>query len=272
MKTEWNEWKYYVYRGAWRFAGPPHEEQKLDKEAYSNLLSMGGLLVRNTYDFDCQKETFFWYIIKDKFNGLDEFSPNERNEIRRSFKELTFEKTNIDLLKSKGWPILKATYEDYAVRDRNMDETLFLQYLADCEKRNFEYWGLFDKNRLIGFCTVWIWPPDSCEIGLIGVLPEYKHNNTYPYYGLFHSLNAHYLGEKGFRYVADGARSITEHSQIQDFLIKKFHFRKAYCQIEVHYRWWMKIAVKLLYPFRKIIPLQRVKAILNMEAMQRGEK
>ena len=74
MKNEWNEWKYYVYRGAWRFAGPPHEEQKLDKEAYSNLLSMGGLLVRNTYDFDCQKETFFWYIIKDKFNGLDEFS------------------------------------------------------------------------------------------------------------------------------------------------------------------------------------------------------
>ena len=34
----------------------------------------------------------------------------------------------------------------------------------------------------------------------------------------------------------------------------------------------MKIAVNLLYPFRKIIPLQRVKAILNMEAMQRGEK
>ena len=85
-------------------------------------------------------------------------------------------------------------------------------------------------------------------------------------------MNEYYLGEKKYRYVADGARSITEHSHIQDFLIQNFNFRKAYCQLEVHYCWWMKLAVKMLYPFRKIIPLQRVKAILNMEAMQRGEK
>ena len=86
------------------------------------------------------------------------------------------------------------------------------------------------------------------------------------------TMNQYYLQEKGFRYVTDGSRTITEHSQIQDFLIQNFNFRKAYCQLEVHYCWWMKIAVKILYPFRKIIPLPRVKAILNMEAMQRGEK
>ncbi len=72
--------------------------------------------------------------------------------------------------------------------------------------------------------------------------------------------------------MADGARSITEHSHIQDFLMQNLNFRKAYCQLEVHYKWWMKIAVKMMYPFRKIITLPRIKAILNMEAMQRGEK
>jgi hypothetical protein len=272
MKNERNEWKYYVYRGAWRFSGPPHEEQKLDKESCSNLLSMGGLLVRNTYDFDCQEKTSFWYVIQDTFNGLEDFSSNERNKIRRAEKVLVFKRIGIDLLKSEGWKILKATFEDYAVSDRAMDETVFLNYLSYCEKQDFDYWGIFDQDQLIGFCTVWLWQPDSCEYGLIGILPEYKHNNTYPYYGLFYKMNEYYLGEKKYRYVADGARSITEHSHIQDFLIQNFKFRKAYCQLAVYYKWWMKIAVNMLYPFRKIITLPRIKAILNMEAMQRGEK
>lgn len=85
-------------------------------------------------------------------------------------------------------------------------------------------------------------------------------------------MNEHYLGKKLFRYVTDGSRTITEHSGIQDYLIQNFNFRKAYCRLEIHYQWWMKIAVNLLYPFRNIITLPRVKAVLNMEAMQRGAK
>ena len=263
---------FYLYRKAWRFEDAPHKEPKLEKQEWQALLKQGGLLVRNTYDFDQSSKSSFWYIIQNHFCGLEDFSSNERNKIRRSNKILTFKRISVDLLKQEGWNILKATYLDYAVSDRAMNETIFLEYLSSCEKQTFDYWGIFDQDHLIGFCTVWLWLPDSCEYGLIGILPDYKHNNTYPYYGLFYNMNAYYLGEKGFRYVADGARSITEHSQIQDFLIQNFNFRKAYCQLEVHYRWWMKLTVKMLYPFRKIIPLQRVKAILNMEAMQRGEK
>lgn len=263
---------FYLYRKAWRFEGAPHDEPKLEEKEWKALLNQGGLLVRNTYRFDQKEKSSFWYIIKDSFNGLEEFSSNERNKIRRSIKVLDFKKIGVDLLRSEGWRILQATYQDYAVKDRAMNETLFLDYLSSCEKQAFDYWGVFDGQRLVGFCTVWLWPPDSCEYGLIGLLPEYKHNNTYPYYGLFYNMNTHYLGEMKFRYVADGARSITEHSHIQDFLVQNFNFRKAYCQLKVYYKWWMKIAINLLYPFRKIITLPRVKAILNMEAMQRGEK
>lgn len=263
---------FYLYRNAWRFKGAPHEEPKLDKKDVQALLRQGGLLVRNTYDFDQKEESCFWYVIKDAYQGLDELSSNERNKVRRSVKSLVFKKIDKTLLETEGWEILKATYEDYAISDRAMDENVFSEYLSSCDKQAFDYWGVFDQERLIGFCTVWLWTNDSCEYGLIGLKPEYKHNNTYPYYGLFHSMNAYYLGEKGFRYVADGARSITEHSHIQDFLIQNFNFRKAYCKLEVYYCGWMNLAVKLLYPFRNMLSLPRIKAILNMEAMQRGEK
>lgn len=259
---------FYLYRNAWRFHGAPHEEPQLQKKEWKALLKQGGLLVRNTYDFDRQEKSAFWYVIKDRYAGLEEYSSNERNKIRRSLKTLRFSKIDIATLRNEGWPILKATYGDYAVSDRKMDEKIFLGYLDDCEKEVFDYWGIFDQDVLVGFCTVWLWGVDSCEYGLIGILPEYKHNNTYPYYGLFHQLDEYYLGEKRYRYVTDGARSITEHSQIQEFLIDNFFFRKAYCQLAVHYQWWMKLAVKLLYPFRKVISNPKVRAVLNMEGMR----
>ena len=260
---------FYLYRNAWRYDGPPHQEPKLKKNEWKALLKKGGLLVRNTYDFDCADETSFWYVIKDRFGGFDELPSTERNRVRRAQKDLRFELVSPELVRKQGWSILKATYEDYAVADRKMDEQVFQQYLDHCDERLFDFWGVFDQDRLIGFCTVWLWSADSCEYGLIGILPEYKHNNTYPYYGLFYRMNEHYLAEKGFRYVADGARSITEHSHIQEELIKKYRFRKAYCHLEVHYNWWMKLAVTILYPFRKLIKMPKVKAILNMESMQR---
>lgn len=261
---------FYLYRKAWRYDGPPHEEPKLSHEECQALLKQGGLLVRNTYDFDTPDETHFWYVIKDRFEGLDELSSNERNKVRRSMKALAFEKIEFDQLKQNGWNILKATYDDYAVSDRKMDNSLFLDYLKECKEKKYEYWGIYDNNVMIGFCTVWLWSDDCCEYGLIGILPEYKHNNTYPYYGLFHSLNAYYLGEKKFQYVADGARSITEHSNIQAFLMENFNFRQAYCKLEIYYKWWMRAAVRILYPFRKIITNPSVKAVLNMESMTRG--
>ena len=84
-------------------------------------------------------------------------------------------------------------------------------------------------------------------------------------------MNRYYLEELKVKYVNDGARSITNHSNIQPFLIDKFKFRKAYCHLSIKYKWWMGMAVCMLYPFRKLIPLRQVKALLDMEAMARGK-
>lgn len=84
-------------------------------------------------------------------------------------------------------------------------------------------------------------------------------------------MNRYYLEEKKVKYVNDGARSITEHSNVQPFLIEQFKFRKAYCQMQLAYVGWLRIMVFLLYPFRSLIPSRAVQAILNQEAMRRGD-
>ena len=264
---------FALYRQAWRYDGAPHEEPHLQENEWKALLKEGGLLVRNTYHFDCQEETGFWYVIKDRFEGVEALSSRVRNKVKHAFEHFDYRPISIETMREKAYPIVEETFADYPVHDRKMDCEIFKDYLDQCAEQTFDFWGIFDKSngQLVGFCTVKLWDK-CCEYGITGILTEYKRNGTYPYYGLYHHLNEYYLEKQGFKYVSDSARTITEHSQIQDFLIQNFNFRKAYCQLEVHYCWWMKVAVKMLYPFRKIITLPRIKAILNMEAMQRGEK
>ena len=239
---------FHIYRKAWRFSGAPHLEPRLTQAECKALLKQGGLMVRNTSDFDFQEETSFWYIVKDRFGDFEELGPRVRNKIRHAQQSFDFHLIDASLLKEKGYPIIAETYADYAVSDRTMNEAVFKSYL---EKYHFDFWGVFDKEstELVGFCCIRRWD-DSCEYDLSGMMTRYKRNGTYPYYGLYHTMNRYYLQELGFRYVSDGSRSITEHSHIHDFLIQNFHFRKAYCHLQVRYQWWMKVVVKLLYPFR----------------------
>lgn len=265
---------YFKYHKAWRFDGAPHEETLLKKKEWKSFLKQGGVLVRNTYDFDCQNNTCFWNLIKDSFGGLEELSSNTRKKVRRSLEHFEFKLVDAQLIKDHGYPILKATYDDYAVVDYAMNPSVFHEMMELFESSPYEYWGAFDRDTgdLVGFCVNRIWK-EACGYETIAFLPKYKRKSTsYPYYGFYYSINRYYLQEKGLRYVTSGTRSITEHSNIQPFLEEKFHFRKSYCKLAIYYKWWMKMAVNVLYPFRKIITLPRIKAILNMEAMQRGEK
>jgi hypothetical protein len=262
--------EYYLYKGFWRFAEAPHREIRLKEKSVQHLFAQGGLFVRNTHHFDCQEITSFWYIVKDCFGGFDELSSNTRRKVRKALRCIEYKIIDKEFLKRNGYSVYLETLKAYSADGSALSEEAFVDIV---DMHCVECWGCFDKNThaFVGFSINYNWN-DACGYDLLAILPEYRHNASYIYYGLIYSMNEYYLSKKQFRYVSDGSRSITEHSGVQQWLIKYFAFRKAYCQLEVHYRWWMKLAVKMLYPFRKIIPLQRVKAILNMEAMQRGEK
>ena len=100
-------------------------------------------------------------------------------------------------------------------------------------------------------------------------IPEYL-NKYYPFYGLLFEMNRYYIEEEGFQFVTDGARSISEHSNIQTFL-EKFRFRKAYCHLNVTYVWWLKAIINLLYPFRKLFGKGKLGYLLRFEAINRNE-
>jgi len=226
-------------------------------------------MVRNTFDFDCKKETDFWYIIKDTFGGLEELSSNVRRKIRKSLDLFEYRLIDKNIIRGKGFAIINDTYKNYKIKDRQMSPKIFDDYLNHCDNNKYDYWGIYEKesDQLIGFCAVHLWD-NCCEFGKTGIYSVYKKSSLYTYYGLYYKMNEYYLNELRYKYVTDSARSITEHSNIQPFLEQNFKFRKAYCKLKLHYKWWFGIIVRLLYPFRNIIPNRNIQAVLKMHGMQ----
>lgn len=261
---------YQLYRRAWRYDEDPHLETKLDKEEVHAMLRKGGIMVRNTYHFDQSESSPFWFVIKDQYGGMEELNTRDRNKVKKAYEEFDFRLIDILLLREKGYPIVEDTYRNYKVHNNKMNQAWFDEYLNQCEQNSFDYWGIFEKENqaFVGFCAVHHWKT-SCEYGVTALLNNYKSGGKYPYYGLYDAMNCHYLQEERLRYVSDGTRTITNHSQIQDFLEQHFGFRKAYCKLEVYYCWWMKLAVTLLFPIRKWIHEPNVKAVLKMEEIRR---
>ena len=86
-----------------------------------------------------------------------------------------------------------------------------------------------------------------------------------------------YINKKKFKYIHNGTKSIAHHTNIQDFLIKKFKFRKAFCHLHVLYRRDVEVLVNLLYPFRYIISridinfFQKLGIVLKQEEIIRKQ-
>lgn len=256
--------KYRYYKGAWIFARDPHLEYRLSDKEVSEMLNKGGLMVRNVYDFDCKEETSFWYVIKDSFGGMEELSSKMRNQVKKCFKTMRVERISSEYLMANGYEVYVEASDSYRVKAVAPTKEEFENRIRSSVEN--EYWGVIDieTNKLVAFCMNAV-TDESCEYRTMKAIPKYQ--KLYAYYGLIYEMNRYYLEERKVKYVNDGARSITNHSNIQPFLIDKFKFRKAYCHLSIKYKWWLKLMVKSLYPFHKSISIRQVKALLDMEAM-----
>ena len=255
-----------LYKSTWIFLEESKEELLSSEEANA-LLKERGLMVRNTYDFDTKEETSFWFIVKDCLENISELPFSTRRNIRRALRFYNIRKINVNEFSEKALPIINSAQKSYKVKSKVTSKKEFDKEIEQYKKDdNKEFWIVERKsdNEAVAIAINTI-KEDSCEYDTMRCKAEALKDRTYPYYGLIYIMNNHYLGERKLRYVNDGSRTLTEHSSIQDFLIHNFKFRKAYCKLKIYYKWWLSVVIKVLFPFRNIIPIRNIKGILKME-------
>lgn len=262
--------KYGNYRHALIWEDAIHLEPELTKEqAFFILNNSCSWMLRNLYNFDCPERTNFWYIIKDSYSESD-YSKKVRKYIAKANLKFEIRRISKERMTKQGFDIYEKAHHHYKVNDGfHLKKRDFVTELNEMNDE-YEFWGCIDRDTDIiqaySICHV---HDGMCWFKYSRVNPEFLPK-YYPMYGLYDARNRYYLEEQKLKYVLTSARSITEHSEIQSFLIEKFGFRKAYCNLRIYYKPWLKFLISIAFPFRNYIPLKPIKNLLAFESLNRG--
>ena len=269
-------WKTYHHMAL--PAMPPHEQSRITEfDAKIALKQTGALLARWISNWDKGDESSWWFCVKTAYQGSGEFTSKTRNQCRKGLSNLLVKIVGPEVIRDRGYRVYAGAFEHY----RNtyvplMTEEQFRKHVNFSEDwGGIEYWGIFrrDNNELVGYSRN-IVDEGTCEMVTTKFDPAYL--KLRPSEALMHSMIEHYFGLEGFRYINDGARSIGHQSNIQDFLIRKFNFRKAYCDLHIVYAPHCRILVEALFPFRKfflsspIRSLRKLGVLLKQEELRRN--
>lgn len=199
-------------------------------EVHSLFKSFGrkAFYIRNVYDFDCAERTEFWYVVRDRALAIEEYATRkDRQQVRRSLRAYEFRRVDLIEMLRVGY---RVSLEHWQRLPRNRrfvhaTEADFTDFLHAQNARGVEFWVGYSTET--GEAAMW---ESVYIVGCMAVEEQerlsYRYKQYYPTYGLNHVIANYYLKDRGLRYVVAGARTVTEHSNVQEFLLKKWDFER----------------------------------------------
>ena len=257
----------------------PHEPVDLRpiKSGAIWKLDGGPILARWITEWDCGKETNWWYVIKDKPFDLGALKSKRRYEINKGNKYYTVRKIRPEDYGDELFQVTVRAYEGWPQKYRPVvDKDRFINSLP--KWNNSIVYGAFfvEDNGLCGYGIVsdegtWM------SFSVLRTIPEHERNgiNAALVYGILID-NEHNLSQG--KYISDGARSVFHETSFQDYLEKYFEFRKAYCKLNVKYKKSAGFLINMIYPFRSLLlkldnigVVHSINAVLKLESIHRSE-
>lgn len=269
---------WMIYKSALIPTTSPHEEPNLSNFKRESYWRKGVFLIKYTTEFDCECETEWWYCIKDKPFELSQVNTKKRYEIKRGLCNIEVRKINSKEYADRIVEIMEKAYADYpkSYRPKTNKEGWRNSCINESIFSHIEYWGMFvrETSEICGYAKC-ILKGDYVNLAMVKVDPYYLKTGANA--ALIYELILEYINNGHFRYICDGERNIVHKTNYQDYLIKYFGFRRAYCKLHIRYRTILCLAVNIIYPFRKVIKklgnnsvMQKVNALLELESIRRS--
>ncbi len=257
---------------------PPHPQNNITYDDAKNALKKyKQFLVRWSTNWDQQAKSEWWYVIKDEFDGLKELKSKMRNQVRKGLKNSNSKLICKEDLLKYGYDIYTKALSSYNTYLNTLTRENYIKKIQLLDTNAYDFWGVFCKktDKLIAYAQNKKYY-DCVEYSVIKLDPDYL--KLYPSYALIYTMNEYYLSQSKINYVYDGARSIGHSTNIQDFLISKFNFRKCYCKLNIIYSAKMQMFILLLYPIRKMFYkfscklFKKIAVLMKQEEIRRSYK
>lgn len=236
-----------------------------------------GLFVRYTTDFDCGFETGWWYVIKDTPFDISKLKSKRRYEINKGIKNFEVERISPKLHKDELCRIQIEAFSAYPAKYRPVVDVEEMKTRID-EWENDEtvVYGGFDRNtnEMCGYA--YLKKNGKCwEFNVLKTCPQAEKNGINA--AMVNGILVDFEDKLRYgEYICDGSRNVLHETNFQDYLERYFEFRKAYCKLHIIYNKRIKSAIKILYPFRRILEcfdfvrfVQKISAVLKMEEIVR---
>ena len=195
------------------------------------------LYLKWTDKFDCGYETEWWYLIKDDVFDISSLKAKRRYEINKGNKNFLVQEIDPKLYLddiNRIRELLFRQYPDEYKKENNVDKT---NKMYNVTQNNAEWItvGAFSRitNRLCGYADINI-KEGYLDFVRMCVDPSCEKDgiNFALVNGVLVASNS--FIDKGF-YICDGQRSIRHKTAFQEWLVKYFNFRYAYCRLNIKY-------------------------------------
>lgn len=271
-------WKYYNHAAFPDL--PPNEAPDLSVVESGEIWKLDGspLLARWVSDFDKLDGGDWWYVIKDTPFDISSLKAKRRYEINKGVKNFDVRAIEPCQYKEELYKIQVAAFAAYPEKYRpTVEKESFIASIDTWQTQ--AVLGAFSREsgELCGYAMLYLENGKYVDFRALKVDPNFERAGINA--ALCAGVMVHFdefLKNGGI--LCDGARAVSHETHFQDYLEKNFGFRKAYCKLCIAYSPKMKLIVKMLYPFRKLLAkldgnskIHSVNGVLMMESIVRGE-
>lgn len=231
------------------------------------------LFVTYISDYDTSHETSYWYIIKDGPFVFEELSKKYQKNVLKALERCEVKRIDPISCFEELYGVYKSAISSYKTVDNEVSK---IDMLANIKQDGFEYWGAY--NRLTGVLVGWMSCRNNGEWTETVTAKYHPELQSYarPSDAIHYTILNYYLNGLGQKYICSGSRNINHKTNVQDYKIKNWKFRKAYCNFHIIYKPGINIIIKLIYPFRKLLLLfdritfvHQVYSLLRLEEISR---
>jgi len=222
----------------WRVEGPvlsplamPHTMKPVNREELRQTMHDTKTLLAAWNDAWNVAECDWWWVCADAADyDMAQFKKNARYDIRQGLKNCTVRRVEASWLAENGYAVYAAAFSRYGTEPNLKTSKKFAdEVLWAGGYSGRENWGAFIGDQLVSFASC-IVIDNAVLFSWAKADPEQlKH---FPNNALYYELTRHYLCDRKFQYVADGARVIRHETRMQDFL-EKMGYRRIYCPLRV---------------------------------------